>query len=296
MILYIRSLGFSEYDTKIKAETLVGSIIEAPDVKYVWETKDGTDFVEYYKAYGKGFGLTVRGIISEDEEINVHSLIPSTVSQYMIDTHEVDVVQMDEQDVYHAFCEEINSGTPMSFFLQNLKEYSEVEQKSDVYVDGVSMSGYCVDGTVVLPIDKTDVDELLDEEEEMLRRELLEQARKGDEDAMNILDEEADEASKTLQERLRNEDILSILEGFFVPVGDSDDVYSILGTIEHVELLTNRDTNEEIFHIDLTCMSIPIEIYINKDDLVGQPTPGMRFKGTSWLHGSIRFQHEENEG
>lgn len=289
MILYIRALGFSDYDSKDKAEELVGAIIENPAAKYVWQTKDDINFVEFYKEYGKGFGLVVRGIINQQDEINVHSLVPSTRSNYLIDTHEVDVVQMEEKDVYHAFCEEIASGTPLSFYLQNLKEYNELEIEKDVYIEGVRLSGYCVEGTIILPIDKDHTDVLLEEEEEKIRRELLEQARKGDEDAMNILDEEAEDASRMLQERLKKEDILSVLEGFFVPVGEQDDVYSVLGNITHVELLVNRVTNEEVFHLDLSCMNVPLEVYLNKKDLVGQPTPGMRFKGTCWLHGEIDF-------
>lgn len=292
MILYIRALGFSQFDSKDKAEELVGAIIKDPEAKYLWEDKDGNGFVEFYKEYGKGFGLIVRGSISESEEINVHSLMPSTVSRFLIDTHEVDVVPKEDKDVFHGFCEEISSGTPISFFVQNLKEYNDVASKEDVYINGVRLSAYCVDGTVVLPIDKDHMDELLEEEEEKIRKELLEQARKGDEDAMDILDEEADEASKMLQERLKKEDILSVLEGFFVPVGEQDDVYSVLGNIEHVELLTNRETNEEVYHLELRCMTIPLELYISKKDIVGQPTPGMRFKGTCWLHGEIDFHYE----
>jgi len=293
MILYIRALGFSQFDSKDRAEDLVGAIIKDPEAKYVWEDKDGNAFVEFYKEYGKGLGLVVRGSISETEEINVHSLMPSTVSRFLIDTHEVDVIAKEDKDVYHGFCEEISSGTPISFFIQNLKEYNDVESMDDVYINGVRLSAYCVDGTIILPIDKDHTDELLEEEEEKIRKQLLEQARKGDEDAMDILDEEADEASRMLQERLKKEDILSVLEGFFVPVGEQDDVYSVLGNIEHVELLTNRETNEEIYHIELRSMTIPLELYISKKDIVGRPTPGMRFKGTCWLHGQIDFHYED---
>lgn len=295
MILYIRALGFTQFDSKDRAEELVASIIKDPAAKYVWEAPEGRVYVEFFKEYGKGFGLVVRGFIAENEEINVHSLVPSTRSNFLIDTHEVDVVQLEDKDIYQGFCEEIASGTPISFYLQNLKEYNEVENNDEVYITGVRLSAYCVDGTIILPIDKDNTDVLLEEEEEKIRKELLEQARKGDEDAMTTLDEEADEASKMLQERLKSEDILSVLEGFFVPVGNQDDVYSILGNITRVELLTNRKTNEEIFHIELTCMTVPLEVYINKKDLVGQPTPGMRFKGTCWLHGEIDFHYEDIE-
>ncbi len=48
----------------------------------------------------------------------------------------------------------------------------------------------------------------------MIREELLSQAREGDEDAMDALEEEALEATRILRERLKNEDLLTILEGF----------------------------------------------------------------------------------
>lgn len=296
MVLYIRALGFSEFDAKDKAEDLVASIIEDPSAKYVWKTSEGEIFVEYYQEYGKGFGLVVRGTIDEDEEINVHSLVPSTRSAFIVETDEVDVLNREDKDIYHAFCEELDSGTPIAFYLQNLKEYNEVEKDEHVYVNGVRLSAYCVEGTVVLPIDKDQMDLLLEEEEEKLRKDLLDLARKGDEDAMNILDEEAEDASEALRERLKKEDILSVLEGYFVPVGDQDDIYSVLANIDTVELLTNRKTNEEIFHMVVTCMSIKLEVYVAKKDLIGQPTPGMRFKGTCWLHGEIDFHYDADDG
>lgn len=293
MILYIRALGFSDYDTKEKAEHLVGEIIADPTGKYLYEVKDEGIYVEYHKTYGKKFGLAIRGTINEEEEISVHTLLPYSEGNYLTETQEVDVVKLEEKDVYHVFCEEQDSGTPISFYLQNVKEYLEVEEDDEVFIEGVKLMAYCVEGTVILPIDKDETDLLLEEEEDKIRRELLEQAREGDEEAINRLDEEAIEASRILQERLKNEDILSVLEGFYVPVGDEDDIYSILGNITEIELLTNRLTNEEIFRLKVMCMSIPLDLFINKTDLIGYPSLGMRIKATCWMHGDIVFGYEE---
>lgn len=295
MILYIRALGFSEYNTKEKAEKLVGEVIADPTEKFLWETEDKKVEIEYYKNFGKDFGLLVRGYIGDDGEINVHSLIPSSTGYYMTHTQEVDVVYLEDQDVYHVFCEEEDSGTPISFFLQNIKEYQDLDDVEEIYTDGVRLSAYCVEGTVILPIDKDETDRLLEEEEEKIRKELLDQARKGDEEAMNILDEEALQASEMLQERLKSEDILSVLEGFYVPVGDEDDIYSILGNIEAIEVLTNQYTNEEIFRMKVMCMNIPMDLFVAKKDLMGYPTVGMRIKATCWMHGEIVFGYEDDD-
>lgn len=289
MILYIRALGFSEYDTKDKAEILVAGIIKDPTDKAEWEDDAEHRNVQYYQEFGDGFGLMIRGILNEEDELSVHSLLPYSVGKYPTDIHEVDVVKQSEQEIYHAFCEELGSGTPISFFLQNLLEYKKAEKAKNVYINDIRLSAFCVEGTVILPIDKDDTDLLLEEEEERIRQELLDQARKGDEEAMAILDDEAIEASEVLQERLRNEDILSVLEGFFVPVGDNDDIYSFLGNIEEIEEMINDHTGEKIFQLKIQCMNIAIDVFVNEADLVGYPSKGMRYKGTCWIHGIVDF-------
>lgn len=251
--------------------------------------------MEYYKTFGDGFGLMIRGTLNQEDELNVHSLLPYSLGKHVTDIHEVDVVKQSEQEIYHGFCEEFDSGTPISFFLQNLIDYKNAEKADDVYIKDIRLSAYCVEATVILPIDKDATDILLEEEEEKIRKELLDQARKGDEDAMAILDDEALEASEVLSERLRNEDILSVLEGFFVPVGDHDDIYSFLGNIEDVEELVNPETDEKVFRIKVQCMNINIDVFVNESDLVGYPTKGMRFKCTSWVHGTVDFDFNNNQ-
>jgi len=289
-MLYISALGFSSYNTKEKAEKLVTDIIEAPNTRYISNYKTDEIKVEYYKEYGNEFGLIVRGALSSTEELTVYSLIPYAIGSHITDTHEIDVVKGDKKDIYNAYCEESKSGTPVSFFLQNVIDYLEIEDQEDVYIEGVRLVAFSVEGTVILPIDKDETDVLLEEEEDVFREELLEKARNGDEEAMQILEEEALESSEILQERLKDEDLLSILEGFFVPMGDHDDIYSLLGTIVDVTQTTNKMTNEKIFILSIKCMNLILDVYINDKDIVGVPSVGMRFKGTSWVHGLIEFE------
>ncbi len=301
MILYIKSVGFSEYNTKEKAESLVASIIKDPDTKTTVGKGGGEVNVEYYRAFGKNFGLLVRGTVGENEELLIHSLVPYAEGRWLTDIHELEVDIDEVSDNYIGYCEEVRSGTPISFFLQNVIEYLDVEDemteadKDEIYVDGIRLTAFCIEGTVILPIDKDEEDILAEEEEDALREMLLDKARSGDENALNILEEEALEASDALKERLQKEDILSILEGFFVPVGESSDIFSVLGSIEEIEYLENVQTEETVYLIKVKCMNIFIDVYVNEKDLVGHPTAGMRFKGTCWLHGKIDFSAVEEE-
>lgn len=295
MILYIQALGFSQYNNKEKAETLVNDIIKNPTRRFISNyTKDHIK-VEYYKEYGEGFGLLVRGVLSDNEDLSVYSLLPYATGKLMTDTHEIDVVKVNEKDVYNGYCEESKSGTPISFYLQNVIDYLDVEEKEEVYIEGIRLTAYCVEGTVILPIEKEDDDFELEEEVDAIREALLLEARNGDEDAMDILEEEVFEASEILQERLKSEDILSILEGFFVPIDDSDDVYSLLGEIIDVQMLENNYSKEAVCKMEIKCMNLLMDVYISGESLVGKPMKGMRFKGTAWIHGLIEFNYEYKE-
>ncbi|MDA3846978.1 MAG: DUF3881 family protein [Vallitaleaceae bacterium] len=295
MILYIQALGFDAYDNKEKAEILVNDIVKNPTRKYISNYKKDHIKVEYYKEFGDNFGLLVRGILNDKEELNVYSLLPHAIGSKITDTHEVDVLKVDKKDVYNGYCEEGKSGTPISFYLQNVIDYLDIEDKEEVYIKGIRLISYCIEGTVILPIDKEDEELLIEDEVDTFREELLEQARLGDEDALDMLEDEVMEASEILQERLKSEDILSILEGFFVPIDDTDDTYSILGEIYKVEKKQNTFTNESTYLLSLKCMNLYIDVYISEKEIVGIPTIGMRFKGTAWVHGLIEFEYEEHE-
>lgn len=289
MMLYIKALGFSEFNTKEKAEKLVSEVIQNPNSRYISNYKTDEIKVEYYKEFGDDFGLMVRGALSEDEELTIYSLIPFATGSTLIDTHELDVIKGDDHDIYNVFCEEMRSGTPVSFFLQNVIDYFEIDEEEEVFIDGVRLVAFSVEGTVILPIDKDEEDLILEAEEDDLRQELLEKARNGDEEAMQLLEDEAVESSEILQERLKEEDLLSILEGFFVPLEDSDDIYSILGNIEEVSQAVNRLTEERLYILKVSCMNLAFDVYINMMDLTGVPSPGMRIKCTSWIHGLVEF-------
>jgi len=295
LILYINALGFSEYDTKEKAEKLVSSIINDPTTRYISNYSSDEIKVEYYKEYGENFGLLVRGTLNENEELAVNSLIPYSVGRSVTDTHEIDVVKGEQKDTYNVFCEESKTGTPISFFLQNIIDYLEIERKEDVYIKGVRLIAFSIEGTIIFPIEKDEMDILIEEEEISMREVLLQKAREGNEDAIMQLEEEALEASEILQERLKNEDLLSVLEGFFVPIEDSEDIYSILGNIEEVDEVINQKTGEKIYVLKVKCMNINLDIWINEKNLIGKPYVGMRFKGTSWVHGLIDFEYNDIE-
>jgi len=72
-----------------------------------------------------------------------------------------------------------------------------------------------------------------------------------------------------------------------MPYGIESDQYSVLGDIIELTEEKNIITNEKIYCIKVSCNDIIFSVCINKNDLIGEPMVGRRFKGNIWMQGSI---------
>lgn len=89
--------------------------------------------------------------------------------------------------------------------------------------------------------------------------------------------------------KMRTEDVLSLVDTYFMPYGVECDQYSILGEILDCSTEKNKVTGEELCILAISCNDLIFDVCINKKDLYGEPQPGRRFKGTVWMQGIINF-------
>jgi hypothetical protein len=122
------------------------------------------------------------------------------------------------------------------------------------------------------------------------RASLLESARKGNEEAMEILTMYDFELFNKVSHRLHKEDLYSIVDSTFMPAGISCDTYSILGEIIAWRELVNTASDEKLFELFLECNDLFFQVTINQKDLLGEPEVGRRFKGEIWMQGAIDFK------
>ena len=210
-----------------------------------------------------------------------------------VSTHEKpDIEKHAEKESYAGICDEVRVGVSLIFYLQNVMDYL-TEENNPIYPmqkNGVVLSALSTDGKILLPICK---DEKRHEQLEQQRRDrnsLIAAARNGDEDAIENLTLEDIDTYSLLSRRITREDILSIVENYFMPYGIESDQYAILGEIMDCKLLQNEYTSENVYAMELMCNDLPFSVCINQKDLLGEPAVGRRFKGTIWLQGSIYYQ------
>ena len=121
------------------------------------------------------------------------------------------------------------------------------------------------------------------------RRKLMEAARDGDEQAMQTITMEDMDTYGDLLGKIQDNDILTLVDSFFMPTGAECDVYYIMGEILACRQARNPYTLDRIHVLTVKCSGIEFPIAINDKDLYGHPEPGRRFKGVIWLQGIIRF-------
>ena len=113
------------------------------------------------------------------------------------------------------------------------------------------------------------------------------QAREGSEEAIESLTLEDMDTYSMLSKRIVREDVFSIVHSSFMPYGIESDQYSILAEIKEVEEIINPLTEEMIYAMEVECNGLEFRVVINKNDLLGEPAVGRRFKGSIWMQGTV---------
>ena len=288
---FLRAIGFSNI-TKSELEELLKQIIERPMVQKVAEDSEGNEFAELSKEFGEFFGLSMRGNFREDDSFEFSYYYPYFCGTKISTTEQVDIEKHAEKESYAGICDEVRLGVTLIFYLQNVPDYLAVKNNK-FYLNqpaGVILGALSTEGKILLPINKDEKKQQITEQNKQDRNSLIAEARKGNEDAIENLTLEDIDTYSLLSRRVQREDILSIVDSYFMPYGIESDQYSVLGEIMDWRLLQNEYTEENVYALDLMCNEMEFCVCINQKDLLGEPAVGRRFKGNIWLQGSVKYQ------
>ena len=288
---FLRAVGLSDIK-KEELEKICKDIEEKPDTIKVAEDSEGNEFAELCHQFGDFFGLTLRGTYQEDDTFEMDYYYPYFFGTMLSTREQVEVEKHAEKESYAGICDEVRLGVTLIFYLQNVADYLAVKNNKFYMsqANGTVLAALSTEGKILLPINKDEHKQKLTEQTMNERNGLIAAARKGDEDAIENLTLEDIDTYSLLSRRVQHEDILSIVDSYFMPYGIESDQYSILGEIMDCRLLQNSYTEENVYAIDIKCNDVEFPICINQKDLIGEPAVGRRFKGNIWLQGSINYR------
>ncbi len=253
----------------------------------------GISYVEYRKKYFRNGGIAVRGEIDEKHQFHMSYYYPFFTGSGITTEEYVDVEKHAEKNSYAGICDEVRVGVTLIFYLQNVADYFYTLSKKGTIKGsrGVVLSGLAKEGCILLPMNKTEVQRKDSKRTATNRNNLIAAAREGNEEAIENLTLEDIDTYSMLSRRILTEDVFTIVDTCFMPYGIESDQYYIVGEILDVVTCQNESTQEEIIQLRVNCNDLIFNVCINRNNLLGEPAVGRRFKGAIWLQGNIRFEN-----
>lgn len=284
---FLPAIGFSGIRNRQMLEPICKQVIHSPSSKIISTMSTDTLLVQFNKDFGEGFGISLVGEISSEGALSIEYYFPYVHSTVMTDRDNIYVEKYTDKQAYAGVCSDYDLGMTLIFFINNIADYEKSRwmNKSNKYISQTYFSGLSVNGTIILDIDKTDEPQHTFPSGK--RKKLIEAAKKGDPAAIESLTLEDMDTYNLIGKRTRREDVLSIVESSFMPVGIETDHYAIIGIITSFIEKKNNYTDELIYLLDIECNDLAFTIAINKNDLLGEPAVGRRFKGDIWLQGHV---------
>ncbi len=288
---FMRAIGFSKLTDRREQQKLVTDIILNASHRSYTSNGEETILAEFCEDFAKDMGIAVCGEFDENDRFTYDYFYPYLRGTGISSCEDVSVERHADKESYAGVCDDIKVGVSLIFYLQNMVPYVKAQYENTLPIRGttLTLSGLSLKGSILLPISKNEKQKQKVQKASMNRNQLIDAARKGDEDAIETLTLEDMDTYTSISRKILTEDVFSLVDTYFMPYGVECDQYSIMGEIMDISLRTNKITKEEIYVMHLSCNDLQFDVCINKQDLYGEPQVGRRFKGVVWMQGYINY-------
>ncbi len=288
---FMRAIGFSGLTDRREQQKLIKDIILNASHRSYTSNGEETILAEFCEDFAKDMGIAVCGEFDENDKFTYDYFYPYLRGTGITSCEDVSVERHADKESYAGVCDDIKVGVSLIFYLQNMVPYVKAQYENILPIRGttLTLSGLSLKGNIILPISKNDIQKQKVQKASKNRNQLIDAARKGDEDAIESLTLEDMDTYTTISRKILSEDVFSLVDTYFMPYGVECDQYSIMGEILDISLRVNKITKEEIYVMHLSCNDLQFDVCINKKDLYGEPQVGRRFKGIIWLQGYINY-------
>ena len=286
---FLKAIGFSQISKREEMKKIILDVIKNYDTKNVIQDYPDGTFAEFSRNYGNDCGITVCGQYDEEDRFHVEYYYPFFRGTGVTTQEAVTVEKHVDKNAFSGACDDLRIGITLIFYLQNAAEYMKESGKEKNDNHPLILSGLAGEGKILLPVLKDKEAVKVEQESAKNRSSMIAAARNGDEEAMENLTMEEMDTYSMISTRIVNEDILSIVDSYFMPYGIESDQYSILGEIVDYRMENNKMTGDKICLLTLDCNDLIYDVCINEKDLLGEPAIGRRFKGVIWMQGKVNY-------
>ena len=285
---YLRSVGFSDVNRK-DLEKILEEVVCHYDEKHTAVNESQNTFAEFIRYYTPGCGLAVCGEYEEDGTFRRDYYFPIFKGNGVTTQEKTVVERHADKEAFAGACDDYRVGITLIFYLQNPARYMREGKRENMVHCPLTLVGLAEEGKILFPVEKDKELVRIQKESDRNRNDLMEAARNGDEEAIESLTMEDMDTYSMLSKRIVTEDIMSIVDTYFMPYGIECDRYGIMGEIRSFSRRRNEKTGEELCCMTVESRDIVLDVVINQKDLLGEPAVGRRFKGNIWLQGELHY-------
>ncbi|MBE5879986.1 MAG: DUF3881 family protein [Lachnospiraceae bacterium] len=288
---YLRAVGFSEKKSRKEIHELIILAMKEAQQKNYTSLDDKELLAEYCFYLAEGIGICVRGVFDENDVLHYEYYFPFLTSAIISSTKDISIERHAEKESYAGVCDDMKVGVSLIFYLQNMITYLKLksEKRLKDLPTTLTLTALSCQGSIMMPIEKHHEDEIKAKKAMRKRNRLIEEARRGNEEAIESLTMEDMDTYSEISYRIHREDIYSLVDTYFMPYGVECDQYSVLGEIKDCRKVANRITGEECYILTVNSNDLLFDVCINAKDLYGEPQIGRRFKGSIWMQGYVNY-------
>ena len=288
---FLRAVGFSQYTEKKQVQKLIRDIIIHADERSYTTVGKKTLVAEFDRNFAEDIGIAVCGEFDEDDTYSFDYYLPYLRSDLVSTAEDISIERHAAKESYAGICDDPKVGVSLIFYLQNMISYLKLQGEGKIPAKGTSLnlSALSCQGTIMMPIQKTEWQKKKIAKDAVQRNRLIQAARGGDEEAMESLTLEDMDTYTSISRKIQKADIFSLVDTYFMPYGVECDEYSILGEIIDLRKTQNKVTQETLYIMTLDVNELQFDVCIPEKEVMGVPEVGRRFKGNIWLQGKINF-------
>ena len=293
---FLRSVGFSALTSTGEVQELVKDVILNADSRNYTTDRENNDviLVEFSRNFAENMGIAVCGELDDRDRFIYYYFYPYLKGTGISSMEDISIEKHAATESYAGVCDDVKVGVTMIFYLQYMISYIKYRNREALPVRGTSLtlSALADQGSIMMPISKSEKQKKKVRRSAITRNQLIEAARRGDEDAIESLTLEDMDTYTAISRKIQKEDVFSLVDTYFMPYGVECDQYSIPGEIQECRRVTNSMTGEHVWLMTLECNELNFDVCINEKDLFGEPMAGRRFKGVIWLQGAVNYPDE----
>lgn len=290
---YLRAIGFSQLKTKNDQNKLIAIALNDATKRQEISIGSKTRLAQISRSFGNNIGLSIIGEFDDEDAFYLDHSFPYCLGSYTTTQPDIQIERHNDKESYSSISDDYNLGMTLIYSLQNIVDYvkstwlnSFYQVPKKVKYGSLSIEGSIIYGVhldhIVNPYDKKPISN-------RERRNLIAKAKSGDMDALENLTLDDMDTYSLISKRIKDEDLFTVIETYFIPYGIDNEQYSILGIIKNIEQIVNDFSDEMVYNLTIECNDIIINVAINSLDLEGEPKVGRRFKGIIWLQGYVEF-------